>query len=139
MLTFPTEVLEKLKEHIDEDKLVESWLLKNDYTFLMKMTDAAIYRDSKAMEYLLLHKHFVLAAFVNAIWEDKKAIRLLMEKKEFIWAAMANFINGDEKAGLFLTNNKLDSYHSLAQKIQHKIRKLNDRNTNFFNSGPFKA
>ena len=139
MLTFPLEVIEKIKEHIDENKYAESWLQKNEYQFLLKMTDAAIYRDSKAMEYLLLYKHFVLAAFVNAIWEDKKALKILMDKKEFIWAAMANFINGDKNAGMFLKQNKLDAYYQLAERIQHKIRKLNDRNTNFFNSGPFKA
>ena len=139
MLTYSLEVIEKLKEYIDENEYAESWLHRNEYTFLMKMLDAAIFRDSKAMEYLLLNKHFVLAAFVNAIWEDKKALKLLMDKKEFIWAAMANFINGDESAGVFLKNNKLEAYLKLAEKIQLKIRKLNDRNTNIFNSGPFKT
>jgi hypothetical protein len=139
MLTYPTEVIEKLKEHIDENEYAKAWLLKNDYEYLVKMADAAIYRDSKGVEYLLLHKHFVLVTFVNAIWEDKKALKILLDKKEFIWAAMSNFINGDQKAGIFLKQNKLDVYFSLAEKIQLKIRKLNDRNTNFFNSGPFKA
>ena len=94
---------------------------------------------AKAFEYLLVHKHFVLAAFVNAIWEDKKAFQLLMASKAFVWAAMANYINGDDNAAMFLKKNKLEHYAELAHKIQAKIRREGDEGTNFFNSGPFKV
>ena len=138
MLTYPKDVLERTKEHVNENPHAKRWLTDNNYEALVKLAEATIYRDSKAVEYLLLHKHFILVAFINAVWEDKKALKILLDKKEFIWAAMANYINGDDKAGLFLRKNKLNVYAELAETIQTKIRKLNDKNSSFFNSGPFK-
>jgi hypothetical protein len=139
MLTYPKEVLERTGEHVNENPYAKRWLMENKQEALVKLIDATIYRDSKAVEYLLLNKHFILVAFVNAVWEDKKALTLLLDKKEVVWAAMANYINGDEGAGLFLKKNKLLSYATLAETIQAKIRKLNDKNSSFFNSGPFKV
>jgi len=139
MLTYPIEVLERTTEYVNENPYAKRWLMENKYEALIKLFDAAIYRDSKAVEYLLRNKHFILVAFINAIWEDKKALTLLLEKKEVIWAAMANYINGDEGAGIFLKKNKLLTYAALAETIQAKIRKLNDKNSSFFNSGPFKV
>lgn len=139
MLTYPKDVIERTKQYVNENPNAKLWLVNNNYEALVKVTDAAIYRDSKAVEYLLLHKHFVLAAFINAIWEDKKALKILLDKKEFVWAAMANYINGDGNAGIFLKKNNLLIYAELAETIQEKIRKLNDKNSSFFNSGPFKV
>ena len=101
------------------------------------MIDAVIEGDNKAMEYLLVNKHVVLAAFVNAVWEDGKALRMLMDKGEPIWAAMANIVNGDKGAVMFLQNHKLPTYVKLAQAIQKKIRSNNDKKSSIFSSGPF--
>lgn len=139
MLTYPKQALESAKNAVNGDEFSKAWLIKNNFEALVKMIDAVTYRDAKAVEYLLLNKRFILAAFSNAVWEDKKALNILMDKKEYIWAAMANYINGDKKAGFFLQKNKLDTYLSLADAIQKKIQKLNDQNSNFFNSGPFKV
>jgi hypothetical protein len=139
MLTYPREVLEKTAEHVNENPYAKRWLIDNNYEALVKLIDASIYRDSKAVEYLLRNKHFILVAFINAVWDDKKALTLLLEKKEVVWAAMANYINGDEGAGMFLKKNKLLTYAALAETIQAKIRKLNDKNSSFFNSGSFKV
>ena len=139
MLTYPKQAIEYAVEQIEKKEYAKPWLQKNNYDELVKLTDAVIYRDSKAVEFLLLKKHFVLTAFVNAVWDDKKALKILLDKKEFAWAAMANFINGDKNAGAFLKKAKMDDYLRLAEKIHDTIRKLNDKNTSFFNSGPFKV
>lgn len=122
---------------MDGDNAAKDWLRKNNYEELVQLK-SAVSRSTKEFEYLLIHKHFVLAAFINAIWDDPKAFKLLMDKKEFHWAAMANFINGDDNAAAFLNKNNMKHYADLAYKIQAKIRKEGDDSTNFFNSGPYK-
>jgi len=136
-MLYSKEVIEKTSAWIEGDTYAKQWLQQNNFEELVQLRDA-VSRYPKAFEYLLVHKHMVLAAFVNAVWDDKKAFQLLMEKKEFLWAAMANYINGDDKAAEFLQKNKLKHYAELAHKIQAKIRREGDEGTNFFNSGPFK-
>lgn len=137
-MLYSKEVIEKTSAWIDGDTRAKQWLQQNNYEELVQLKDAAS-RYPKAFEYLLVHKHVVLAAFVNAIWDDKKAFQLLMDKREFHWAAMANYINGDDNAAAFLKRNKLEHYALLAHKIQGKIRREGDEGTNFFGSGPFKV
>ncbi len=122
---------------MEGDIHAKAWLQKNNYEELVQLKDA-VSRYTKAIEYLLINKHFVLAAFVNSIWDDKKAFKLLMDKKEFHWAAMSNYINGDDNAQLFLVKNNLKHYANLAHKIQAKIRKEGDEGTSIF-SGPIKT
>jgi len=136
-MLYPKEVIEKTRAWMEGDNHAKAWLQDHNYEELVHLKKA-VSGYPKALEYLLVHKHFVLAAFANAIWEDKKAFKILMDKKEFHWAAMANYINGDDNAAAFLTKNNLKHYAELAQKIQEKIRKEGDEGTNFFNSGPFK-
>lgn len=137
MLVYPKEVIEITSRWIEGDTSAKDWLQKNKYEELVQLRDAAS-RYPKAFEYLLLHKHLILATFVNAIWEDKKAFKILMDKKEFHWAAMANYINGDDNAAMFLHKNNMKHYAELAHKIQAKIRKEGDEGTSIF-SGPFKV
>ncbi len=136
-MNYPREVIEILGRWVDGDTHAKDWLQRNNYEELVHLKDASR-RFAKSFEYLLIHNHVILAAFVNAIWEDKAAFKLLMEKKAVHWAAMANYINGDEKAILFLKKNKLDHYAQLAHKILMRIRKDNDDGSNVFNSGPYK-
>ena len=136
MLIYPKEVIDKTAEWVEGNTNAKLWLQQNSYEELVQLKDA-VSRYSKAFEYLLLHKHLVLAAFVNAVWDDKKAFKLLMDKKEFMWAAMANFINGDDNAAGFLQKNNLNHYIQLASVIQAKLRKEGDEGTSIF-SGPFK-
>jgi phosphoribosylformimino-5-aminoimidazole carboxamide ribonucleotide (ProFAR) isomerase len=138
MTLYPKEVIEKTNAWMEGDSHAKQWLSQNNFEELIELKVASL-NNTKAIEYLLVHKHFILAAFVNAIWEDKKAHRLLMDKKEFHWAAMASFINGDVKAAGFLEKNNLKHYAELAQKIQANIRKDIDKRSNFFNSGPYKV
>lgn len=107
MLTYPKEAIQHTQDYVGKNEFAKLWLHNNNYEALIKLVDASVYRDSKAVEYLLLNKHFVLAAFVNAVWEDKKALIILLDKKEFVWAAMANYINGDKNAGAFLKKIKI--------------------------------
>jgi hypothetical protein len=136
-MVYPKEAIEKTSAWIEGDKHAKAWLQANNYEELVQLKDA-VSRYSKAMEYLLVNKHFVLATFVNSIWDDKKAFRLLMDKKEFLWAAMSNYINGDDNAQAFLVKNNLRHYADLAHKLLTKIRKEGDESTGLFNSGPFK-
>jgi hypothetical protein len=136
-MLYSKEVIEKTSAWIDGDTYAKAWLQNNNYEEMVQLKDA-VRRYSKALEYLLVNKHTVLAAFVNAVWEDKKAFQLLMEKKEFHWAAMANYINGDDNAKLFLSKLNLNHYANLAHKIQAKIRKDGDEGSSFFSGGPFK-
>lgn len=136
-MLYSKEVIEKTSAWLEGDTRAKHWLQQNNLEELVQLKDA-VSRFPKAFEYLLVHKHVILAAFVNAIWDDKKAFQLLMDKREFHWAAMANYINGDENAALFLKRNKLEHYAQLAHKIQAKIRREGDEGTNFFGSGPFK-
>ncbi len=136
-MLYPREVIIRLSAWIDGDMGAKNWLQENHYEELVQLKDA-LSRFPKAFEYLLANKYVVLGAFVNAVWDDQKAFKLLMEQKAFHWAAVANFINGDDNAATFLRKSKLDHYLELAIKIQAKIRKEGDENTNFFNSGPFK-
>lgn len=135
---YPKEVIEITSDWIEGKEDAKYWLLRHNLEELVQLRDA-VSRWPKPFEYLLVHKHIILAAFVNAIWEDKKAFQLLMDQKAFHWAAMANYINGDERAGEFLKKSKLGHYADLALRIQAKIRKEGDENSNFFNSGPYKA
>jgi hypothetical protein len=137
-MLYPKEVIEKTSAWIEGDIKAKLWLQQHNLEELVQLRDA-VSRYPKAFEYLLVHKHIILAAFVNAIWDDKKAFKLLMDKKEFLWAAMANYINGDDKAAAFLNKNKLEHYTELAHKIQAKIRREGDAGTNFFGSGPYKT
>lgn len=137
-MLYTREVIEKTSAWITGDSGAKQWLQDNNLEELVQLKDA-VSRHAKAFEYLLVHKHAVLAAFVNAIWDDKKAFQLLMDKKEFVWAAMANYINGDDKAAVFLQKNNFKYYAELAHKIQAKIRKEGDEGTNIFGSGPFKV
>jgi len=137
-MLYPKEVIQQLNAWIDGSNSAKLWLQQHNYEELVQLKDATS-RHAKAFEYLLVHKHVILAAFVNAVWDDKTAFKLLMEYKAFHWAAMANFINGDDKAAMFLKKNHLEHYAELAFKIQAKIRKEGDASTNFFNSGPFKV
>lgn len=137
-MLYPREVIQHATKWIEGSEFSKHWLQQHNFEELVQLNDA-VSRHAKAFEYLLVHKHVVLAAFVNAIWEDPKAFKLLMDQKAVVWAAMANYINGDDKAGLFLKSNKLDHYLILAHTIQAKIRKEGDEGTNFFNSGPFKV
>ena len=136
MLTYPKEIIEAAGAWMEGDTGAKEFLQKNGREELVQLHDA-VSRWPKSLEYMLLNKHIILAAFVNAIWEDKKAFKLLMDKKEFIWAAMANIINGDDGAVLFLHKNKLKHYADLAFKIQAKIQKEGNEGTSIF-SGPFK-
>ena len=136
-MIYSKEVIEKASAWIEGDIGAKLWLQQNNFEELVQLKNAAS-RYPKAFEYLLVHKHIILAAFVNAIWEDKKAFKLLLDKKEFLWAAMANYINGDDNAAIFLNKNNLKHYSELAHKIQAKIRKEGDEGTNFFGSGPYK-
>lgn len=136
-MLYPKEVIEKTSLWIEGDVKAKLWLQQNNFEELVQLKNA-VSRYPKAFEYLLVHKHIVLAAFVNAVWEDKKAFKLLMDKKEFLWAAMANYINGDDNAATFLNKNNLKHYAELAHKIQAKIRREGDEGTNFFGSGPYK-
>lgn len=137
MLVYKREVIDKLAEWVEGNASAKLWLQNNNFEELVQLKDA-VSRYPKAFEYLLIHKHTVLAAFVNAVWDDKKAFELLMNKKEFIWAAMANFINGDENAAVFLRKNNLGYYIHLAAVFQTKLRKEGDAGTSIF-SGPFKV
>lgn len=138
MLLYSKEIIDNASRWIEGDLAAKKWLESNKHGALIHLRDASL-NDPKAIEYLLINKHFVLAAFVNAIWEDKKALKILMDRKEYLWAAMSTFINGDEKAAIFLEKNKLKHYLTLAINIQNQIRKLNDKRSNFFNSGPYKV
>jgi hypothetical protein len=137
-MLYPKDVIVTLNSWIEGSNQAKQWLEDHGYPELVQLKDAAS-RHSKPFEYLLVHKHIILAAFVNAIWEDPKAFKLLMEQRAFHWAAMANYINGDDKAGNFLKQSNLEHYLQLAHSIQQKIRKEGDEGTNFFNSGPFKV
>lgn len=137
MLLLPKEVIQKTCAWMDGDPAAMQWLRAHKYEELVTLRDAS-QNNIKAIEKLLIQKHYVLAAFCNAIWEDKKALQMLLNKKEFVWAAMSNFINGDEKAAVFLEKNNLKQYLILAIKIQKQIQIENDKRTNFF-SGPFKT
>lgn len=137
-MNYSKEAIDKAVAWVEGDSRAKQWLQDNNLEELVQLKEAAS-RHAKPFEYLLVHKHIVLAAFVNAIWEDQRAFKLLMDQKAFQWAAMANYINGDDKAELFLKKNKLDHYLRLAHVIQAKIRKEGDEGTNFFNSGPFKV
>ncbi len=137
-MNYPKEAIEKTTAWVNDDPRAKLWLQQNNFEELIQLKEAAS-RHSKPFEYLLVHKHLILAAFVNAIWDDKKAFQLLMEKKEFVWAAMANYINGDDNAAAFLKKNKLEHYAQLAHVIQAKIRREGDEGTNIFKSGPYKG
>lgn len=137
-MLYPKEVIEKVSAWVEGDTDAKHWLQANNLEELVQLKDASL-NNPKAIEYLLVNKHVVLAAFVNAVWEDNKALKLLMDKKEFHWAAMANYINGDTKAAQFLERFNFKHYAELAFKIQTQIRKENDKRSNFFNSGPFKV
>lgn len=136
-MLYPKEVIQAATSWLEGDTRAKQWLQENNYEELVQLKDA-VSRYPKAFEYLLVHKHIILAAFVNAIWDDKKAFKLLMDQRAFHWAAMANYINGDDNAAGFLKKNKLEHYAELAHKIQAKIRREGDEGTNFFSSGPFK-
>lgn len=136
MLLYSKEIIVKTCEWIDGEANAETWLKQKGHPELIELKVASL-NNTKALENLLIHKHFILAAFVNAIWEDKKAIKLLLDRKEYVWAAMANIINGDIKATLFLEKNKLKHYVNLAIKIQAQIRKQGDAYSSIF-SGPIK-
>ncbi len=136
-MLYSKEVIEKTTAWVEGDIKAKLWLQHHNLEELVQLKDA-ISRHAKAFEYLLVHKHLVLATFVNATWEDKKAFKILMDKKEFLWAAMANYINGDDKAAIFLNKNNLKHYAELAHKIQAKIRREGDEGTSIFSGGPFK-
>lgn len=138
MLLYPPDVIKVLIDLVKGNKSAKVWLERNNFPELVQLNDA-VSRYAKALEYLLVHKHITLAAFVNAVWEDKQAFHLLMENKEFNWAAMADYINGNDKAADFLKKNKLENYAELADEMLKKIRKEGDENIGFFNSGPYKA
>lgn len=138
MLIYPTEIIKVLIDLVKGNPNAKTWLENNNLHELVQLNDA-VSRFPKALEYLLVHKHIILAAFVNAVWEDKKAFTLLMDKKEFHWAAMADYINGNDKAATFLKQNKLSHYAELAHEFQAKIRREGDANIGFFNSGPYKV
>ena len=133
MVNYLKEVIDKLSLWIEGNQSVGNWLKINGYPELYMLNDA-VSRHTKALEYLLIKKHFILAAFVNAIWDDSKALDFLLKNKGTQWAATANYINGDEKAGIWLEKNKLDHYAKLADKIRAKLRKEGDQATSIFNS-----
>ena len=132
-MNYQKEVINKLSAWIEGDHSAHDWLKTNAYPELIMLKDA-VSRHTKALEYLMIKKHFILAAFVNAIWEDSKAFDILMKNKAPQWAAAANFINGDKNAGMWLRKNRLDHYLDLAEKIQAKLRKEGDQATSIFNS-----
>ena len=103
---YPKEAIEKATAWVDGSPSAKLWLEKNNFPELVYLRDAAS-RHAKAFEYLLVHKHIILATFVNAIWDDKKAFKLLMDGKQYHWAAMANYINGDDNAAAFLKKNNI--------------------------------
>lgn len=136
-MNYSKETIIKTSAWVAGDERAKQWLQDNNFEELVQLKDA-VRNFPKAFEYLLVHKHIILAAFVNAVWEDKKAFKLLMDQKAFQWAAMANYINGDDNAAVFLKKNHLEHYAELAHKMQAKIREDGDRGSNIFNSGPYK-
>ncbi len=137
-MIYSKEAIVKTRAWVEGDLKAKQWLQDNQFEELVQLKDAAS-RYPKAFEYLLVHKHLTLAAFVNAVWDDSKAFKLLMEQKAFQWAAMANYINGDDNAAAFLKKNNLEHYAQLAHVIQAKIRREGDEGTNIFKSGPYKG
>lgn len=137
-MIYSKEAIVKTIAWVEGDLKAKQWLQDNQFEELVQLKDAAS-RYPKAFEYLLVHKHLTLAAFVNAVWDDSKAFKLLMEQKAFQWAAMANYINGDDNAAAFLKKNNLEHYAQLAHVIQAKIRREGDEGTNIFKSGPYKG
>ncbi|MBL0328779.1 MAG: hypothetical protein IPP64_05015 [Bacteroidetes bacterium] len=137
-MNYSKEAIEKATAWVEGSSAAKLWLEEHNFPELIQLKDAAS-RHAKAFEYLLVHKHIVLATFVNAIWDDKKAFQLLMDSKQYHWAAMANYINGDDNAAAFLKKNNLAHYAQLAHVIQAKIRREGDEGTNIFKSGPYKG
>jgi hypothetical protein len=139
MLTYPVEVIFKAKSYAEGNQLAKRWLEENKFDALVRVVDAVIYDDSKAVEKLLIQKKYILVAFINAAWDDKQALQILLDRKEVIWAAMANILNGDKKALAFLIEHKLKHYADFAIAMLTRIQKTNDKNSTIFNSGPYKA
>jgi hypothetical protein len=137
-MNYSKEAIVKTTAWVEGDLKAKQWLQDNQFEELVQLKDAAS-RYPKAFEYLLVHKHLTLAAFVNAVWDDSKAFKLLMDQRAFQWAAMANYINGDDNAAAFLKKNNLEHYAQLAHVIQAKIRREGDEGTNIFKSGPYKG
>ena len=137
MFKYSKQVLRYAIDAVDGKPIAKQWLKKHNREEVLHLINALTLRDSKAVEYLLVNKHFLLAAFVNSVWEDSKALKLLIDKKEYVLAAMANVINGDNKAKVFLIKYKFITHAAFAEKIQEKIQRVNDKNSNVF-SGPIK-
>ncbi|MCC6691070.1 MAG: hypothetical protein IT235_06010 [Bacteroidia bacterium] len=134
-MNYPKEAIENLTKYIDtNDTLAFNFLIQHNYKELTLLKEG-VSRDLKCLEWLLVNKHFILAAFINAVWEDAKAFDLLLQKKAFHWAAAANIINGDENAILFLKKANLEHYINMALKMQSKIRREGDEGMNIFKLG----
>ena len=108
-MIYSKEAIVKTRAWVEGDLKAKQWLQDNQFEELVQLKDAAS-RYPKAFEYLLVHKHLTLAAFVNAVWDDSKAFKLLMDQKAFQWAAMANYINGDDNAAAFLKKNRRSKF-----------------------------
>ncbi len=137
MLIYKKEVIDITCKWFEDSNNAKLWLQNNNHEELVQLKNALI-RYDKGLEFLLLHKHVVLAAFVNAALGDKKAFKILMDKKEFVWAAVANLILGDDKAAMFLQKSNMIHYIHLATVILAKIRKVEDEGTSIF-GGPFRV
>lgn len=94
-----------------------NWLVEHNYRELVETVEFLKSGKEIHFRWLVDHKQYVMAAFVNAARGDKKAFQWLMQNKNMFWAATANAINKDKEAMLWLKQHKLIVYAELAETI----------------------
>lgn len=94
-----------------------NWLMERNFRELAEAAEFIQQGTERSFRWLVDHKHFEIAAFVNAVRGDKKAFKWLMQNNLVFWAATANAANKDKEAMAWLRLHKLIVYAELAEAI----------------------
>ncbi|HLG02437.1 MAG TPA: hypothetical protein VI731_02510 [Bacteroidia bacterium] len=118
MKQYPGGAIQKMSELFQPvNAQAYNWLIEKGYRELVEAAEFIKTGRDQSFRWLVDHKHFEMAAFINAVKGDKKAFQWLMQNKSLFWAATANAINKDKQAMAWLKQNKFDVYVQLAQAI----------------------
>jgi hypothetical protein len=122
-MSYPKEAIEKLAQLVDRSTSAYNWLVENNYRELTVLAEGLGGREG-ALQWLLDHKHGMLAAFFAAMYDDNgEAFQYLLKNKGTIWAATVNAQRGDKGAKAWLMKNNLQHYAILAEKIAEKFKR----------------
>jgi uncharacterized membrane protein YgcG len=122
-INYTKKEIQFLIDAIEGKEASYQWLLKNNFRELAALYDYLMEDNTEAMNWLIFHKHHIIAAFLCAIDNHAKSFLFLGQCKAFEWAATIGIIrNGkDDNGYIWLKKSNRIHFINLALAIKSAI------------------